>query len=61
MQKDDMDWNFIITVSTLVVDIGILAILILEFNYDKVQDEKRHYQKRKKKPQFDQLTIGESR
>ena len=56
-----MDWPLIIGILTLVVDIGILAILILEFNYDKVQDEKKHYQRRKKKPDFYHLTIGESK
>jgi hypothetical protein len=55
-----MDWMSIVSVSTLVVDIGILAILILEFNYDKIQNEKHHYKKRKK-PQFDQLNIGEGK
>ena len=44
----------------LLADIGILVILILEFNYDKVQNEKQHY-KKKKKPryQFEQLNQGE--
>lgn len=46
----------------MLADIGIFIVLIIEFNYDKIQDEKKHY-KRKKKPRhlFEHLTIGESK
>ena len=57
-----MDWMLIISILTLVADIGILAILIVEFNYDKIQNEKQHYKRKAKpRPQFDHLTMGEGK
>jgi len=41
--------SLIIEVLTLIVDIGILWVLLIEFNYDKIQDEKREYKEVQKK------------
>ncbi len=56
--------SLIIECLTLAVDIGILWILWVEFNYDKIQDEKREYketQKKKKsqKSKVEQQTLRE--
>jgi hypothetical protein len=52
----------IIETLTLLVDIGILWILWVEFNYDKIQDEKREYretQKKRKKAKVEQPVLRE--
>jgi hypothetical protein len=47
--------------AVLLADIGILAILIIEFNYDKTLAEKRHYKKRiKREPKLEEAkNIGD--
>lgn len=42
-----MNWDRAISLLTLFVDMAILAVLILEFNYDKIQDERREYKRKK--------------
>lgn len=57
-----MNWDRLIAFVTLLVDVGILWILVKEFNYDKILAEKQHYKKKMKaKPTFEMLTQGESR
>ena len=41
--------SLVIETLTLLVDIGILWVLLIEFNYDKIQDEKREYKEAQKK------------
>ncbi len=51
-------WHLIDTI----VEIGILWILYIEFNYDKIQDEKREYketQKKKKRTKVEQSVLRE--
>jgi hypothetical protein len=46
----------------VLVDIAILAVLIIEFDYDKTIYEKELYKKKnKKQPAFDNLTVGEGK
>jgi hypothetical protein len=56
-----MPLELVIAGLTLLVDIGILWILIKEYNYDKVIFEKQRYKKKVKKPIFEgsKLCIGE--
>lgn len=60
-----MDIHFLLEIATFFVEVGILMVLIIEFNYDKIQIEKQHYSQRKrlrkKEPNFESLTKGESR
>jgi hypothetical protein len=54
--------SLIIATLALLTDIAILVVLLMEFNYDKVQDEKREYkeaQKRRKKAKVEQQTLRE--
>ena len=55
-------WGLVVSILTLGVDIGILWILIAEFNYDKIIYEKSQWKKRTKKHLvFDQLNVGEGK
>ena len=58
-----MNWDRLIAVGCMLLDAGILWSLIEEFQYDKIVYEKELYHKRvaKKKPSFENLTIGEMR
>jgi hypothetical protein len=44
-----MIYDQIVSTVTLIVDIGILVVLIIEFNYDKIQIEKKYFKKRQAK------------
>ena len=58
--EDQVTFSVILELLTLLVDIGILVVLIIEFNYDKIQVEKKYFKKRQKKePSFDKLVVGE--
>lgn len=56
-----MTAQFVLEIMTFLVDLAILAVLIIEFNYDKIQIEKKHFKKRQRKERytFERLTIGE--
>lgn len=57
-----MSYGDFVATLALLTDIGILWILIKEFNYDKIQYEKDEYRRRaRKKPrhEFERLTTGE--
>jgi hypothetical protein len=59
-----MPWDRLIALVTLAVDIGILWILIREYNFDKIAYEKEQYKKMtKRRKEFklpeEKLTIGE--
>lgn len=57
-----MNWTLLVELLTLAVDIGILWILIAEFNYDKVIYERSQYKKRTKKHLvFNELNQGEGK
>ncbi len=45
-----MNWDRFIALVTLTVDIGILWILIAEYNYDRIVYEKQAYKKKPIKP-----------
>lgn len=55
----------IVSILTLLVDIGILWILIIEFNFDRIVYEKEQYRgrsvKRKKKMEYIEMNVGEGR
>lgn len=57
-----MNWTLLVELLTLAVDIGILWILVAEFNYDKVIYERSQYKKRTKKHLvFNELNQGEGK
>jgi hypothetical protein len=56
-----MNWDRLIALVAVALDAGILWILVMEYNYDKIVYEKSSYKKRTHKPTFENLTTGEGR
>lgn len=55
-----MTYGDVTATVAVLVDIGILVILIMEYNYDKIVYERSKFRNvRRKKFDFDRLTIGE--
>lgn len=56
-----MNWDRLIMIICMLLDAGILWILVMEYNYDKIVYEKSSYKKRTHKLAFESLTTGESK
>jgi hypothetical protein len=56
-----MNWDRLIALTSMLLDAGILWILIMEYDFDKIVYEKELYKRKKKKLTFDSLNIGESK
>jgi alpha-N-acetylglucosamine transferase len=57
-----MNISVILEALMLLVDVGILLILVVEFQYDKVIYEKEQYKKKRQKKArytFERLCVGE--
>jgi hypothetical protein len=57
----EMNWDRLIAVVAVLLDAGILWILVMEYNYDKIVYEKSSYKKRTHKLAFENLTVGEGK
>lgn len=54
-----MPWDRLIAITSMLLDAGILWILVEEFNYDKIQDEKKEYKRKKAKKEVEQPILRE--